>query len=1238
MKKTTTRCRLAVLLGAALAGLLVHGGSLKLGEWTGDFVAATNQADKSNTPVLIYWGSSGCGYCRKMKTAFDTQIFKDWQKTSNILLVKVENDADVKAFVRNKSAKFPYMCVYWPKKDGLTLKDLFTGREGSGDLFLNGTYQNNDLYKRLAGLLIERVEKDIVGYTPEPPQPPVGFALAGTEKSHLEILAGQTAFLDVPLKREDSANSATNVLVATYAAYTNDAAQVSNETTQVAQSVNVAWSSNETSRLVRIDFKPVPQGPVTLKLYAADGTNELAASAAQVRTNTAVSISYPLFVGEKTKDELAWGEWTMDLETAKAKVAAAAGSAYTLVNVGADLWCPWCQKIAEGLYKKDAFVGWARSNQVALVSIDEPRSDGGSKASLLSYEEDKNGASGAFYLSSKSIERKDAEAVLERNHGLAYEDYFLPGTGRDRVGYPTFVLLDKDGKIVGRYNLRYETEAVAENLARLTELLKATDAGAGDETHKDSSTTKLALSEGAELVLTNSVNDTVAFVKVPNLKVGLNTYTATSRVPVSVELFTTTNGSWTGRQILASGQNALTYDTAKAQSNAYLRISVYADARSADYAVNGDTRAEIRVSTQYTAKPGELAFTGANLKWMETQGEGTVTVVRKDGVTGPAKVTVAVDTNATTAAAGRYELPADTTLEWAEGESGEKSIAIKLVSDRVYQGSQKLVLRLVNSEGATVSKENGTKEIEIFDTDDPIFGESKYVLTFYKGFEKEIVLDTYNTDEAKLTIKRLSGRLPSGVSLKYDRKTNRVVLHAKASRTGEGVASYALSVRRKVNGRYETKQGQASVFEIKVVDPKTALDEDGQPLNPYLGTTVQKFTIPATDGLVLDGVLEISISSRNAISAKFVRLNGKTLTFRGAWSDLDYGTATAEIRTRKGDVLSLTLDRDGTIYGTVSYDNGNTGVDLMEVPLPNADALGGYAGYYTVTFPVSSESEGESDVLGTGYLTLKAEGSSFNRYGKVTYSGLAPDGRALRGSATLIPDAETESATGARYGFLPILNSTTKGGFSALLRIRADGKDPIDANEDPAVIDPGQWLYPVVTTSNRAVYLDCYGGVYDSKFDFYGILSERGATPDEGGNFAFTLASNADKLGASEKYGTIESLPAVSVYLDEMNDFKVINLDSSLKARVKIDKRNGLFSGTIPIVFEGSSRKVTGTLKGALLPGWLACKSCGELPYELVERPFASGLVYFTDRVGGKSVRRTFSVDVEVFGQDEPEP
>ena len=103
------------------------------------------------------------------------------------------------------------------------------------------------------------------------------------------------------------------------------------------------------------------------------------------------------------------------------------------------LWCPFCKTLEEKILNDEKFGKWAKENKVSLVVLDNPKRSAddkkdkngnlisvgvkanGNPPTLLRFAEAK-GVSGAEYLSRKMIATSDAEAVLQRNHNLCYQD------------------------------------------------------------------------------------------------------------------------------------------------------------------------------------------------------------------------------------------------------------------------------------------------------------------------------------------------------------------------------------------------------------------------------------------------------------------------------------------------------------------------------------------------------------------------------------------------------------------------------------------------------------------------------------------------------------------------------------------------------------------------------------------------------------------------------------------------
>lgn len=1162
-------------------------GEVKPGEWNVDFVAATNVAFRSHIPLVVFWGTEECKYCDALISTINASAdIKTYLAEKKPVLV-FDHGAGKYGNANGPTRKwlnaigcpgaYPRIAVYWQKSNGEVVTTLFSGQSGkmpvkTGDLATQ--------FRQSLDLVLADYGKS-----------ETSFAVAGTPGDRLEAEVGHTTFVDVPLVRE-ATGVATNWI------------QVGGVKSEIA------WDADEAQKTFRYALPAdAAKGEIAMTLYDADGETEVATSAI-VCTNRPNAISYPYWIGERTAETLGWGEWTMDLAVAKAKVAAESGSAYTLVNVGGDLWCPYCQGIARSLYADASFAAWAKARKVALVSLDQPRA-GTRQASLLTYEASASGASGAFYRSSKMIDEAAAQAAIDRIEQFSFRDYLLPSTGATRIGNPTVLVFNKAGEIVGRLNAQRDAEknyAVAENLARLDELLAMADAGAAGESRKDSSTTTLSLAVGgaAERV-TLSVNDSAAVYRVGGMKVGANEFAVREVADgasgqdapvaggVTLQLLVT-ESTLAKKTVLASGEGALRYDCTNAPANAYLLVSAYGDAQSTGYAVQGATARTLDVAATFTATPGVAGFAKESGLVMEADGGGTVVVARTGGVSGEKRVRVSVDGGS--AGSGRVSLGSE-ELVWAEGDDAPQALAYSVEAHDGYDADETFTITLTDGEATA------TFALTVTDTDKPVMEVGTVEIDAFRLTALSKAYAVYNVQgTGALTLKR-SGKLPSGMKLAYDKATRRVTLSGTPTKAGEYTFSATLTERRASGAA----TGPATTFTVVVRDPSSAESMDGFGVaNPNYGKALS-CVVPVidVDSCRLAGTIKLAMSSRNRVTAAFTGWFGEKASFSGAVSDYDSETGTFSARLAKGGkACEIEVDAGG--YLKMRYgDDGDEGwrMESPKVLVAAGTDLSHFAGRYTVTFPRASEGP-EAVAAGTAYVTL-----SITAKGAAKYAGMTPDGTRIAGSVKVLTDGEV--------ALVPMFRSAKTDTFAALLAVLPDAAAEY-AEGNPAIVLAADSTVPCWSSKKGLTAefeMNAYGGYYAKGLDLEGICEALYATS------TFTADFGLDALDWTGSATPVEEVPTADVKVS-----KATLAAQGDGVTIRLAASTGEVTGKATLTL-ANGKALKANFRGAVLLGYEDC-NCGDEPTVPENRPFVSGTCWFTDTVNGVRVTRSIPLDLNV--------
>ena len=1141
------------------------------------------------------------------------------------------------------------------------------------------------------------------------------FAVSDTEFDRYEA-EPSTEYVDIELVRdvERSFSGGRDMLVAVYPG--EDGLCLTNA---------VEWAASETSKVVRIAVVP-PGGHytegTTNTLVILDKEGETGETAHIVcRGPVENSNNNPLWLGERTPDDLAWGEWTVDLDVATNKVAAAEGEAYTIVSVQGSLWCPDCANTDANFLDlvdgdgENRFRKWAAANHVALAVVDVPnfndKNGAGpdnckspsmfSKTAYLS-----RGAmrSGRPYLSRKMVPDDEAAKMKARNHFLVSTNTDAGGYHRPedtniyRTGVPIFVLLRKDGTVAARL-IRFAAKSPGVSdqanwsnyIARFDEMLSiASDMAEIRNNHQ--STTDALLTPWSPLGGSLSHVDTQDFALLPDASAG--THVKLSLASESTNAVTLAIVSESGRQTLESkygpiGGLVLEADIATAGDRWFAKVScgntatgfavdetastvaayelsmesyIQPQEKSETSVPSGDSvtfrvvsgesyrfaglvlpvdglepvegdeglylatvSGDISINVENGAKsvtyqlwhPGTVEFTRSAQDVYTHMGDATIKVRRIGGVSGAMTEFVRL-VSVDDLAIGRYVWAGDASVSWEDGESGEKTVTFGTVPPgSVMHAPGVLVFEVCKSRLAVTLLDKDAPGLEFLD----------YNKGVYRYFSSGISFGTINLLSGNhVSVRVLSGSVPQGTRLAYDGETGKVQLLGEP--VSEGDYEFAVALAEIRDGRYVV--GPASTICVKV--------EQTDERNAFLAKARANETLPlyADRGGTnfIAGTLSVAITSHGRISARYVGTEARTAAFSGAWQKLDEENK-AYASLVKGDcTLDLALDTNGVLYAELrvppeySCFAGPEGLALNATAVwPEEDPLDEYAGIYNVALPADSRSRPDAS-CGMGILTLRMSPGTAAQAGRFTYSGFMPDGTPLNGSVTAVRTAEY----GREFVRLPIFRRVGRNIFSATLTIDPEAELKWDSPDDPlerevvhladgtaalTVHRDAAWEYEVVHgMAVGSYYLPGVSPLELSEM-FYTNLYER----------PIVHVLRFDTAGLeSPAFGSL-TVPEADI----VPSGDTMSLASPVKGLTFAFKsRTGMFSGSAVVTFtdeSGKKKKVTGSYRGVLTPGWVRNCDCGDM---VPEWYFGSGFLRYRDfNSDGRAVMKSLPVTLD---------
>lgn len=461
------------------------GAPVELGVWNGDLDACKAKADKEGVPMIAIWSNKGCAHCEILEKAFRSDYFREWAKTSGMVLCFTCSEDEHGKYGKSETSDskyywfckrpsmlkdYPFVRFYWYVKGVKIVDYSVKGDTVDGQ---QGIYMNS--YDKAGKKCVDYImqQSGFGAYIPKPSYLGGYFdALEGSLQAD-----GKTSYIDVSLVREETEKTSQKMTIAPASA-----GRVAPE------EVTINWALNQTNQTYRIsgfDTKWYAAGTAVELSLLSDKGEVMSSARIDCIATPKPGVTNPQWVGA---GELTAGDWTMDIAQALDRAQKTEG-ALTLAYVYGSLWDKTTDKT---LLESAAFKAWVATNDAVLVEVDVPPA-GKTSPCLLS----KESAEGAAFMCRNMITDAQVEAFREKT--AAYAD----------AASGTLILLDENGVPKGRL-----TGKAIGNALRLDEL-KALLTDANEEANNTDATPMVMPQKGSVSGNTISAADPVDVFALP---------------------------------------------------------------------------------------------------------------------------------------------------------------------------------------------------------------------------------------------------------------------------------------------------------------------------------------------------------------------------------------------------------------------------------------------------------------------------------------------------------------------------------------------------------------------------------------------------------------------------------------------------------------------------------------------------------------------------------------------------
>lgn len=586
-------------------------------------------------------------------------------------------------------------------------------------------------------------------------------------------------------------------------------------------------------------------------------------------------------------------------------------------------------------------------------------------------------------------------------------------------------------------------------------------------------------------------------------------------------------------------------------------------------------------------------------------------------------------------------------LGWGNRDQDDKTVTVS----NLPPAGKSVKLTLQAESPLKVDSKAGSITIVSVATDAPAFAQTTASDTFYRY---TAVSNTYavtgTVAGGELSFKKISGSLPSGLKVVWDKAANAMAVYGvptgndKAGKTYTSV--YQVTEKRpKEPGSKSTVSVPGLTIELtyKVVDPAYAgTGKGGKALNASCAKSrtfkdlmifAKDEELEGDDALRLIGTVQLTLPATGKASAKFLCESGTVSFAAKNWdcyeidqASVDYGcgscTLVGTTKNFKDWTMEVKADPDGEVHLRMFTSSAALNqLDFGKTPWSKTHPATDYSGYYTVTLaakldtfeePIITGPGSDYAPVGSGYLTIKKMSSSQANSGTVTWAGMLPNGTKISGSGVLA-EATEESA------WLPMVKFTSKDKFAGVVAIKrgaasaVEGEDCWESVSVPN-LDEGAvytwWRHTENSTKTDknefTVRYKPYGGIYDSTYDLSCCCEKQQRSTD------MTLSVVPDSF-ASDYYGSFKSVKAIGVTVGEHSITRKDSTGGANKITLSYNKSTGIVSGKFDLHYTDAKtkadKKLSATYVGVIQLGYGGC--CGTVPSS-----FVNGCWYITDKIG----------------------